>query len=127
MRKKIKFHNCMLNNQIKITRGHIAMSKFEEMNKNQDSIVNKEIDAYLKKNGFIEEGKHSTGKQELQRVYSERGVVTYVSVMENRVYIFREDEVAAFLSDKFYNFEEDTTESIENFRDFMDNIYQEIF
>lgn len=103
------------------------MSKFEEVNQNQDTVVNKEIDAYLKQNGFIEEGNHNAEKRELQRVYSERDLVTYVSIMENRVHVFREDNVATFLSEKFYNFEDDTTESVENFRNFMDNIYQEIF
>jgi len=113
----------------KNNQGDIIMSKFEEMNQIQDVIVNKEIDAYLKKNGFelYESNSSCSEERELRRVYYTRGLVTYVSAMEERLYVFREDDVSAFMWDRFYDYKEDTTESIENFRSFMDNIYQEIF
>ena len=105
----------------------MIMSKFEEMNQHQDTIVNKEIDAYLKQNGFELYESNSSEERELRRIYYTRGLVTYVSAMEEQLYIFREDDVSAFMWDRFYDYKGDTTESIENFRDFMDNIYQEIF
>lgn len=105
------------------------MGKFEEINKNANSIITKDIDKYLRGNEFkpTEIGSLANREKGLERVYSDNGHVTYVTILKDRVYVYREDNTCVVLIEKDYFYKENTIDNLQNFIAFMDKIYEEIF
>lgn len=96
------------------------MSKFEEMNKNSDSVFTNEIDQYLLSQGYDRE------KNVFCKRYYRDNFSTLVDISKRNIYFYRTDN-GFYVSDENVEMDSSKTEDLESFKEFIDKVFEETY